>query len=296
MGHVRLTYDGPALDAHTMDVRLLAPALLAFGDLCEHAAQALYGDAVRVHMEVKASFRTGSFGIDLSVSMPLAQQLIGLLSGDGATAIANATSILEAIGTAGGGLIAALRWLRGRRIKQVQTIQEGRRIITEDGDALVVEEAVIVLLQRRSVRESLQRVVEPIEREGIERLALGDDRQVRVVIERSEAAWLHVPPPEDVLVLDETRTIHFSVVSLSFREDNKWRLYDGQATVFVTMADQDFLERINRNQERFAKGDILAAQTRVTQRQTSEGLRTDYTIMRVLEHRMGAEQIHLPLE
>lgn len=36
-----LTYDGPALQAHTMDVRLLAPALLAFGDLAVESARAL---------------------------------------------------------------------------------------------------------------------------------------------------------------------------------------------------------------------------------------------------------------
>ncbi|TSE29044.1 hypothetical protein [Tepidimonas charontis] len=35
MSNVRITYDGPALDAHAMDVRALAPALMAFGDLCE---------------------------------------------------------------------------------------------------------------------------------------------------------------------------------------------------------------------------------------------------------------------
>ena len=300
MSNVRITYDGPALDAHAMDVRALAPALLAFGDLCEHAAQALYGDAVRVRVEVRASFRTGSFGIDLSVSQQLAQQVIHWLSGDGATAAANAKALLEIIGiagaAAGGGLIGVLRWLKGRRIKRVETDPQGRRIIAEDGDAIAVEERVLLLLQRRSVRESLQRVVEPIEREGIERVAFGDDETITTVIERHEAGWFSVPHIEDVMILDETRVINFSIVSLSFREDNKWRLFDGQAIIYATLADQALLERVNRNQARFAKGDILKAQTRVIQWQTADGLRTEYTILRVLEHRMGAEQIGLPLD
>lgn len=300
MSNVRITYDGPALDAHTMDVRALAPALLAFGDLCEHAALALYGDAARVRVEVRASFRTGSFGIDLSVSQQLAQQIIHWLAGDGVTAVANAKSLLEIIGitgaAAGGGLIGILRWLKGRRIKRVEADPQGLRIIAEDGEAVAVEERVLVLLQRRSVRESLQRVIEPIEREGIERVAFGDDETITAVIERHEAGWFHAPPIEDVMILDETRVINFSIVSLSFREDNKWRLFDGQATIHVTLADQAFIERVNHNQERFAKGDILKAETRVTQWQTADGLRTEYTILRVLEHRMGAEQIGLPLE
>lgn len=200
MSNVRITYDGPALDAHTMDVRSLAPALLAFGDLCEHAALALYGDAARVRVEVRASFRTGSFGIDLSVSQQLAQQIIHWLAGDGVTAVANAKSLLEIIGitgaAAGGGLIGILRWLKGRRIKRVEADPQGLRIIAEDGEAVAVEERVLVLLQRRSVREALQRVIEPIEREGIERVAFGDDETITAVIERHEAGWFHAPPIE----------------------------------------------------------------------------------------------------
>lgn len=294
--HVRLTYDGPALQMHTMDVRLLAPALLAFGDLCEETGRVLYGDTIRVHVEVRASFRTGSFGIDLSVVPQLAQQLIGWFSSEGATAIANGKTILEVIGIGGAGLIGLLRWLRGRRIRRVETVPQGRRIAVDDGDAIEVEERVLALLQRRSVREALQRVVEPIERDGVERLAIGTDTDIKVLIERPEAAWFHAPAPEDALLMEEERTIAFSIVGLSFREDNKWRLYDGQNTVYVTIADQDFLQRVDRNLERFAKGDILLAQTRIAQWQTPQGLRTDYTIVRVLEHRLGAEQIPLPIE
>lgn len=231
MSGVRLTYDGPALQAHTMDGRLLAPALLAFGDLCEQAAQALYGDGARVRVEVRASFKTGSFGIDLSVSQQLTQQIMAWLACGVATAAANAKTLLEAIGLAGAGLIGLLRWLRGRRINRVDDAPDGKRRITvDDGDAIEVEERVIVLLQRHSVRESLYRVVQPPEREGNERLAMGDDRAIGVVIERSEAAYFQVPPPEDAILLEEVRTIAFSIVSLSFREDNKWRLYDGQVS------------------------------------------------------------------
>lgn len=293
--HARITYDGPALAAHAMDVRELAPALLAFGDLCEEAGRALFGEHIRVRVDVRASFRTGSFGIDLSVSTQLAQQVMAWLAGGEATAIANGKTILEVIGIGGAGLIAVLRWLRNRRIKRVETVAEGRRLTVEDGESLIVEERVIVLMQRRAVREALQRVIEPIERDGIERLALGDDETIGAMIERHEAAWFHAPPPEDALILEEVRIIPFSIVSLSFREDNKWRLFDGQNTVFVQMADQEFLQRIDRNLARFAKGDILLAETRVAHWNTPSGLRTDYTILRVLEHRPGAAQIELPL-
>ncbi|MDA8095304.1 MAG: hypothetical protein M0T84_15630 [Betaproteobacteria bacterium] len=293
--HVRLTYDGLALAGHTMDVRSLAPALLAFGDLCEETGKLLFGQDVDTRVEVKASFRSGSFGIDLSVAPQLVQQVIQWLSGNDATAVSNGAAIVGAIGTFGGGLIAVLRWLKNRRIKRVEVVPDGRRIITEDDDSIVVEERIIFLLQSRTVRTSLQQVVRPIESDGIDTVAFGTDEHVETVIARPEAAWFHVPPPEDALLADDTRMMSFSIVSVSFKEDNKWRLSDGQNSLYVTMADNEFLDRVNRNLERFAKGDILKAETRISQWQTTEGLKTEYTILRVIEHRPGVPQIHLPI-
>lgn len=294
--HLRMTYDGPALQTHRMDVRLLAPALLAFGDLCESAAKAVYGESVTARVEVRASFRTGSFGIDLDVAANLMQQLMGWLRGDAAASIVNGAALLSLIGVTGKGLIGALRWIGERKIKRIEATPNGRRILTEDGDALEVEEAIVVLLQDRTVRTHLQEVIAPIEMEGIETLAFGTDDRIDVVIERREAVFFHVPPPEDHLIFEEVRTIPFSIVSLSFREDNKWRLFDGQATIYATIADQDFLNRVNKNVERFAKGDILICETRVSHWQTADGLRTEYVILRVIEHRHGAAQIQLPLD
>lgn len=294
--HLRLTYHGPSLDAHTIDVRMLAPALLAFGDLCEDSGRLLYGQDVDTRVEVKASFRTGSFGIDLSVTPQLLQQVMHWLNGETATAIANGAGILGVVGTTGGGLIGLLRWLKNRRITRIESAEGGgKRVIVEDGDRLIIEEQVIILLQSRVVRTHLQRVIEPIESAGVERVAFGGDDRVDVVIERAEAAWFRVPPPEDALLVDETRTVAFSIVSLSFKDDNKWRLSDGQNTVYVTLSDEDFMARVNGNLERFAKGDILIAETRITHWQTADGLRTDYTILHVREHRQGAAQISLPL-
>ncbi|WP_083251307.1 hypothetical protein [Acidihalobacter yilgarnensis] len=279
-----------------MDVRTLAPALLAFGDLCEETGKLLYGDAATTRVEVKASFRTGSFGIDLTVTPQLMQQLMGWMHGNTATAIVNGAGILGIIGASGKGLIFVLRWLKNRRIKRIETTPDGRRILTEDGDEITVEEAVILLLRSREIRSHLQRMIDPIERDGIDTVSFGTDDKIDVVIERKEASYFHVPPPEDSLIGEENRVIPFSIISLSFKEENKWRLYDGQSVVYVTIGDTDFLDRVNKNLERFAKGDILIADTKITHWQTAEGLRTEYTILLVTDHRPGAAQINLPID
>lgn len=294
--HLRLTYDGPALQAHTMDVRALAPALLAFGDLCEETGRLIYGEATTTRVEVKASFRTGSFGIDLSVAPQLMQQVMSWLHGDTASSLANGAAILGVVGATGKGLIETLRWLKNRRIKRIEATPNGRRILTQDDDSLLVEENVILLLQSRAIRTHLQSVIEPIEHDGINKVVFGDDSSIGVVIEREDAQYFHVPPPEDDLISEESRVIPFSIVSISFKDDNKWRLFDGQSTVYVTMNDADFLDRVNKNLVRFSKGDILLAETRITHWQTTNGLRTEYVIAKILEHRPGATQIRLPFE
>src|SRR5690606_6815674 len=63
-----LVYDGPALVQHQMDVRALAPALLAMSDLVERANELLNGDNAKVSVNVNASFKSGSFGIDLELA------------------------------------------------------------------------------------------------------------------------------------------------------------------------------------------------------------------------------------
>jgi hypothetical protein len=293
MNTARLTYDGPALAAHTMDVRQLAPALLAFGDLSEEAARVLWGEQVSVKVEVRASFRTGSFGIDLSVATNLAQQLMDWLRGETATALVNGASLIGAIG----GLMGALKRLKGRRPRSVETTPDGkRRLVCEDGEALIVEEHTVLLLRSLRVREHLWQVVAPVEREGIDTVALGTDERIDVVVTREEAAWFVPPAADETVVHEDERTMAFSIVSLSFKEGNKWRLSDGNVTVFVEVADQDFLSRVDRNLVRFAKGDLLIGRTRITQRLLPDGnLRTDYTLLSVQEHRPGAPQIELPL-
>lgn len=53
----RVTYDGPALQAHVMDVRELAPAMIAMADLLKVANEELYGDKADVRIAVRAGFK-----------------------------------------------------------------------------------------------------------------------------------------------------------------------------------------------------------------------------------------------
>jgi hypothetical protein len=102
------------------------------------------------------------------------------------------------------------------------------------------------------------------------------------------------PTVEDELIISDERTAAFSVVALTFKDGNKWRLYDGQNTISVTIEDEAFIRRVNDNKIAFAKGDLLVCRVRVDQWRTGDCLRTEYTVLEVMEHRAAARQFALP--
>ena len=90
-----IVYDGPALATHEMDARELAPALLAFSALFEEANAIFNKDRAKIAINVKASFKSGSFGIDLSVVQDLFQNLLNFGS---RPEVASAATLITLLG------------------------------------------------------------------------------------------------------------------------------------------------------------------------------------------------------
>ncbi|WP_201057243.1 hypothetical protein [Marichromatium gracile] len=301
--HLRVTYDGPALASHEMDVRDLAPALIAIGNLLDTATRAINAERAQAQVNVRASFRTGSFGIDFAVATDWIAKVRDMLVADEATAILNAAALLSIIGlapkagqTIATSLIGVLKWLRGRKIERVEILEHGRVRLHVDRDQLETEQAVITLLRDRRVREALDKALAPLDQDGIETFASGGDDAIFVTIERSERQWFVAPQEQEALVTEEEYRRVFSIVSLAFQDGNKWRLNDGNATVHVTMSDQVFLDRVDQNLETFSKNDLLFCRVLARQWETSSGTRSEYEVLEVIEHRPAGHQIPLPLD
>jgi len=60
-----IAYNGPALAEGLMDVRDLAPALLAIGRMCQAANKSLNGDGIEVNAYVRSDMKAGSFTVTL---------------------------------------------------------------------------------------------------------------------------------------------------------------------------------------------------------------------------------------
>lgn len=298
MTHARFSvrYDGPALVDHTMDVRDLAPALLAIGEMFDAANLALNGDATSIRVNVRAH-EPGCFSIDLDVVQSILRQGIALLKGDEVTAALNLKELLFGAAFAGVGLVNLLKWLRGRQPDRIERLPNDMVRLTIGSDTIDVPVKLLRLYQDIAVRTALEKVVEhPLQKDGVDTVAFLDQTVETAVVSDSDAASFKAPTFEERIVVEDVRKAAFSIVSLAFKEDNKWRLYDGQNQISATIADDDFLRRVDQNLVSFAKGDVLVCEVRFTQRQTAKGLITEHIVERVLEHRRAPRQLELHID
>jgi hypothetical protein len=297
---ISVVYDGPALTRHEMDVSELAPALLAIGELLEEANMLLNGKATKMQVRVKGSFKTGSFGIDLTVIQSLPDQLLSLIQSNTTVSAATVVTLVGLTAKdAVRGLVQLLRWLRGRTPNKVVILDNERVRVEVDNEHLEVETRVIELFRSYKLRDALERTLKPLDREGIDSFAVTDAPQEKtgfLMIEKSERAYFSTPAIIEDQHEESEFVLNVQAVNVAFQGDNKWRFTDGNSTFHAAIADNEFLSKVANNDLSFTKGDVLRVRMRKHQWMAGEKMRTEYEVLRVLEHRSAARQLPLRIE
>lgn len=300
----KISYDGPALAGHEMNVRDFAPALLAIGDLLDEANLALNGSKTKVVVNIKAT-EAGSIDVLLSVVQDIFTQAQTLFSGEGINAFLNAKELLfTLLGIGGGstGVVNIILWLKNRPIKNITRIEVGKfKITVADGDTRVVTENEIRLFGMIKIRKSLEAIIKtPLEKEGINKVTFSDsettDTNPIQEIEKEQIEFFDAPKLEEELIDQSEIEANLQIINISFLENGKWRFSDGNATFYAEISDADFVGKIKNNEEVFAKDDILKVKMDRKQYLSDGAIKTDYEITKILNHRSAAIQIKLPFE
>jgi hypothetical protein len=285
-----VTYEGPSVADGTMPVRQLAPALLALGELFADASQLLYPDRAPVALNIKATER-GSFLVQLLLEAERAwDDLIDISDSD--TLLALAT--LETLVIGGGqGVLWLIKRLKNRRIvgQEPAPAPGVIRLTLDDQTTVEIPSTVLTMYERVDVRRKARQVVSPLESEGIESVSFQSSGVESLAIEKEDLPAYEVAPGPEEPLLESEQEMVVEIAAVVFTEGNKWRFSDGTHTFFAAMEDRMFLERVERGDEAFRKGDMLRCRMRIVQSRTASGLQTDYRVVRVLEHLPRATQL-----
>jgi hypothetical protein len=285
-------YDGEALHNNQMDVRELAPALLAIGQLFDEANRVLNENKTTVNLQVKAT-SAGSFEISFLLQQSFLNQITAVLQGD---TIQNAVTIFDlcmAGGTVTIGLFGLIKKLRGQKPNRITEVDNQHVKIEFDHESFIVPLSLLRLYQDLGVRHAVEKILKPLHNNDIDTFEV---KESFCKVDKKELPYFNAPAFEDRLILEDVRQVAYSIVSLSFKEENKWRLYDGNSTINASIKDETFLEKVETGLISFTKGDFLICRVKITQNQTETGLKTDYEIQEVVEHRPSPKQLNLSIE
>ncbi len=305
----QIFYDGPALSSHEMDVRDLAPALVAVSDLFEETNKVLYGDKTKVQINVKGSFKAGTFHVDFNLSQDVIQQVADLFNISRDTSAQMILQILgiptiAAIGTGAYklskmGLIQFIKWLKNRKIKTIERYTEdGFLRITVDDETIETYPEVIELFRNIKVRRSLEVIVnKPLSREGIDTFAFRNvENNTEEKVEKKDSQLFETPDVQDEQLEDEVYETDLQLTLISFKEGNKWKFTDGNVEFMASVNDEDFVKKVQDSRASFSKDDILKVRIRKRKWISDTGIKSDYEIEKVISHRPSGKQIPLLIE
>ncbi|NLD09769.1 MAG: hypothetical protein GX667_09320 [Xanthomonadaceae bacterium] len=297
-----VVYDGPALVDSEMDAKFLAPALLALSEAIEEANNIFNGTKANAKLKVNASFKSGCFGIELSMLVSFWDKTKHIFS---EVTLADAKNILEWIGliTGQGSIIGAsvfglIKWVNGRKITKIEPIYDsGICKVYIGSDCLEVEERVIELYRDIKFRKAVIGMLSPLKQDGINEFAVTNSLQSEkfTVVTKNEVERFELPEEEDPLS-DSVYETNLQIVGLSFEENNKWKFSDGNGLFNASILDEDFISEIDAGVLSFSKGDVISATVRQIQTMKNGKIKSEYQLLKVNKIIPGLQQVKLSFD
>lgn len=283
-----VAYDGSALEDHTMDIQELAFALVGLGDVLTEANNILNKGACRTTVKVSSDFETGSFEIHL-VMKQLSEKLALFGTNPQILGIVTILTLLGFGKQKLDGLIQFIKKIKNGKIKSIKDLEDDKIDVTYIVDNsiqnVIIEKNVYILYENANLRNSLKKVVKPLESEGIESFEIRNEKkEILEKIEKSEVGYFNITPTEDV-INEITNEMWLYLVNVSFKDGNKWKLSNGDSEFYATIEDQEFLYQVNNNLISFSKSDSFKATVKTTQILTEDGIKANYSIPKVLEYK-----------
>ena len=287
---LRIAYTGEAVDGGTMDIAVLGPALIAFSKLINEANKVLHQDDSKIHVNVNADFKRGSFEIQLDVIRTVVEQIQNLFIVD--TKVDDIVHYLgiwalckEVSGVPS--LIDMIKWVKNRYIDKIVKHDDETSTVYIEKETLTVPDKVIDLFTSSGIRESLQDIVKPTQVEGIDAFEVRSyiDKNTpiqRITKEESNSFMYNYGINKNIEEpIVQTYIQWARILTVNF-EDLKWKFQSGDSKFHAKIEDEQFLKQIEEGMS-FTKGDMLQLELEITQQLKPDGnVKNDYRVIQVI--------------
>lgn len=269
-----MTYAGPGTDDGSIDVRHLAPGMLAMSDLLQTIARELNGPDQSVTMRLSLARRSNSYEAVFDLIRNHADVA-------GGTLLAAAFTIRELrlmlFGKDGSLAAWSIEWFRELKAAPPdRPPQLPKRVWLRIGDDGQVE------VDPRLFLRPLSELLQPMAGEDIETLTLRDEHAHEIGelshehYEATRAALDVIEPPEirhDELVVE--------IVQPVFEGDYQWRVRVGPIRVQARMLDERFISDVRTGAVTFRHGDLYRVRLRTLEPKSGQVGRARYEIVKV---------------
>ena len=290
----QVRYEGPLLADHTMDVRDLAPAMLALGDLIREANNEINEGRSKVKLLVNSDFEHGCFNINFELVQSFLEQVKTLIDDDN---VKTAREVLEWIGIIGTSIglpfLAYLKLRKGRPIQDVTELKDPDKTgiveVRFEGDLNYVEvhQKVYNLGENPRAKRAVAGTLGPLDAEGIESMEAKEEGGTPTTIGKAEARDIKAScgdPDAEIEHEPQEVIAHLRVYGPVFdRSAPRWRFEYGQERIYADISETTIAkEAISRGS--VSVGDTYKVRMTITEHETPKHqFRNEYKVLEVLK-------------
>jgi hypothetical protein len=286
-----VTFDGEGLADGTMDVRDLAPALLALGGLIERANLVLNEDRASVSVRVALDKEPGSFPVGVEVVQSLAQQMAAMTGGEALTVdqlLAILGIVVGAVGS-GIGLLQLLQALAGSEPKEISDVDGNGNVTVTGGNntTVVAHQGAVILLQDPTVRKEAEKAItRPLGKNGVSTVRFSSGGDVTHEVGGDDRDFYIAPPATETSGgdVDEGTFIDWVTVNKHWNTpQNKWQFVGTGGLPFnAHITDESFWEDMEK--DKYAPTPHARFQVRVEYRSRPGDDQPECTVTDVLDY------------
>lgn len=258
--NLEIVFEGPGVQAGTINARLLADALVGCSDVFTRANQIVNGETSEAVVLVQSDFKRGSFVVDVKLVQEVVEHAQRLIVAHPVVSASTLAGIIGFIAKNKESLIELFKLLKGKKPDKVLRTGDNNIELTIGQSKKTVTTQIFNIYGDSAIKAAMETFTSPLRQEAIDRIAVKQDGTEQTAIEKSEAPYFETEQlqlePDNSPTEGERDTV-LVVSKLSFTEGTTWTFFERGAIVIAKIEDEEFWASVHQHKLTFGEGDSL---------------------------------------